>query len=146
MSQMLDESAPILWPRETWEWFGNAAHFICGRWCRFHLTTKVGPWLVSTIGEYVHPRNSGGSERKEAEWLKENWPGEDIGPGRKYETMVFRAGAPCDCGCGLPGLVSGLELYFRPYNSAAEATKGHHEACEEWSRVSIESCKQEDDE
>lgn len=42
-----------------WEWFGNAAHFICGRWCRFHLATKVGKYLISTVGEYVSPRNSG---------------------------------------------------------------------------------------
>src|SRR5262245_46801635 len=92
-------------PYRGWQWYGNAGHFICGRWCRFHLATRVGPWLVSTVGEFVHPRHGGGSEIEEARWLRANWPGEDIGLDRKYETMVFRAGDPCetkDCGCGLP--------------------------------------------
>src|SRR6266446_3892048 len=91
---------------DKWQWFGNVGHLCVGRWCRFHMTTKVGEYLVSTVGEYVHPRHSNGSERAEADWLKDNWPGENIGCDRKYETMVFKARAPCkakDCGCGLPG-------------------------------------------
>jgi hypothetical protein len=53
-------------PVHNWKWFGSAAHFICGRWCRFHLATQVGRYLISTVGEFVHPRH-GGSERAEAE-------------------------------------------------------------------------------
>jgi hypothetical protein len=34
-------------------WFGHAGHFICAEWCRFHLCTQVGPYLISTVGEYV---------------------------------------------------------------------------------------------
>lgn len=37
--------------RSEWEWFGNVGHFILGYRCRFHLCTKVGPRLVSTVGE-----------------------------------------------------------------------------------------------
>jgi hypothetical protein len=117
-----------------WKWFGNAGHFICGQWCRFHLTTQVGPYLISTVGEYVHPRHSQGSERTEAEWLKKNWPGEEIGFGRKYETMVFRAGKPCDspkCGCGLPE-IDGSELDGNGYNNAKDATEGHMALCRKW--------------
>jgi hypothetical protein len=122
-------------PRK-WKWFGNHGHFICGRWCRFHLATQVGKYLVSTVGEYVHPRHSGGSEVAESKWLSENWPGEDIGCNRKYETMVFYAGEPCKmkgCGCGLPQ-IQGLELDCKGYNNAGDAAAGHLALCRKWSR------------
>lgn len=122
-------------PKEQWEWFGNNGHLCVGKWCRFHLTTKVGKYLVSTVGQYVHPRHSNGSERAEAEWLKANWPGEEIGCGRTFETMVFEAGAPCaeeKCGCGMPG-ISWSELDFAGYNNGKDATAGHMEMCEKWS-------------
>ena len=117
-----------------WRWFGNAAHFICGRWCRFHMATQVGPWLVSTVGEYVHPRHSGGSEATEEKWLEKHWPGENIGCDRKYETMVFRAGDPCaadECRCGIPTIAS-EELAMYPANIAGDATRNHMQACREW--------------
>lgn len=119
---------------DKWEWYGNPGHFICSRWCRFHLTTKVGPWLVSTVGEYVHPRHGMGSEQKEAKWLKENWPGEEIGPRRTYETVVFRAGEPCNtegCRCGVPQ-IDGAECSFAGYNDAKAATAGHMRLCREY--------------
>ena len=109
------------------KWFGNAGHFCCAQWCRFHLTTLVNGYLVSTVGEYVHPMHSKGSEKKEAEWLRDNYPGEDIGFGRKYETMVFKAGKPCDapkCSCGLPS-IDGSEIDSHGYNTAKSATEGH---------------------
>ncbi len=121
-----------------WQWFGDVGHFICGRWCRFHLCTLVGPWLVSTVGAYVHPRHGEGNELAEAEWLEKNWPGEDIGAGRKYETMVFRAGSPCkaeQCGCGMPSLADANELAYRGYKTAGDATRGHLELCRRWSKI-----------
>jgi hypothetical protein len=96
----------------------------------------VGRYLVSTVGEYVHPRHSGAGEQAEAKWLKENWPGEDIGWGRKYETMVFRAGKKCDakdCGCGLPS-ISGQELDSYGYNKRGDADRGHLKMCRKWAK------------
>ena len=131
------ESQEMRVPKEEWKWFGNAAHFICARWCRFHLATQVGPWLVSTIGEYVHPRHSGGSEDAERKWLKKNWPGEELGHNRKYETMVFKAGPPCTCGCGLPVPEDWAEQDFAGYNDAAAATEGHMRMCAEFAEASV---------
>ena len=128
-------------PPEVWKWFGNAGHFICGQWCRFHLCTLVGSYLVSTVGEYVHPRHGQGSEKTESEWLKANWPGEDIGYNRKYETLVFWAGKPCraeGCGCGLPS-ITGHELDGRGYNSRKVATMGHLALCRKWAKVSAKT-------
>lgn len=115
------------------KWFGCAAHFCCGRWCRFHLATQVGKYLISTVGEYVHPSMSGSSESTEEEWLKKNAPGADIGFNRKYETMVFKVGKLCGCGCGLPS-ISGSEIDFAGYMTAKEATEGHYKFLKIYSR------------
>ena len=83
-------------PESAWRWYGLNGHFICGRWCRYHLTTKVGRYFVSTVGMYVHPSDSGGGEQSEYAWLKLHPNGREIGMDHYYETMVFKAGAPCD--------------------------------------------------
>ena len=126
-------------PESEWEWFGTPGHFICGHWCRFHLCTLIGDCLVSTVGEYVHPRHGGGSEQQEYNWLADNWPGEDIGCGRKYETMVFKAGERCDdpkCNCGQP-LIKPSELEVMGYNSRGDATKGHMLLCRKWANAEL---------
>jgi len=107
-------------------WFGSAGHFICGQWCRFHLATQVGPWLVSTVGDF----HSIGQMRDKGERTES----EEIGFGRKYETMFFRAGPPCTsatCSCGLP-TTSGVELDMDGYQTAGEATKGHYAMLDKW--------------
>lgn len=60
----------------------------------------------------------------------------DIGMNRLYETMVFKAGKPCDvkdCGCGLPR-TNGNDLDFRGYNTASDAARGHMDLCRKWAR------------
>lgn len=121
-------------PVGEWIWHGYAGHFCCGRWCRFHLLTEIGGYFVSTVGAYVHPTRSGGSEATEAEWLKDNWPGADVGYGRKFETMVFQIKGHCltsDCDCGQPQ-GTGDEVDFDGYNTAGEAKAGHAAMCTKW--------------
>jgi hypothetical protein len=133
-------------------WYGHAAHFICGRWCRFHLATEVNGYLVSTVGEYWPERQVREiyAEVCDPAWLVENahrkgddfdraylqrFGYEDIGYERKYETMVFRAGEPCTaegCNCG-PPTIDGSELDFEGYNTAGAATAGHMAMIEKWS-------------
>lgn len=134
-------------------WFGNAGHFICARWCQFHLTTQVGKYLVSTVGEYWPERSTREIMARTSDpiWIAANeqrkgddfdsaymrrFGFEDIGCDRKYETMVFKAGAPCTakgCSCGLP-TIDGLELDFAGYNDAKAATEGHMKLVAKWSR------------
>jgi hypothetical protein len=141
-------------PKDKWVWFGNAGHFICGRWCRFHLTTKVGPWLVSTVGEYWPERSTREimAEIEDGAWFAANkhlrgdyfdhaymqrFGYAEIGCDRKYETMVFRAGKPCvaeRCGCGLPE-IDGHELDMDSYNDAKAATLGHRAMCAKWATL-----------
>jgi hypothetical protein len=97
--------------------YGNAGHLCVSHCCEFHLTTKVGKYLVSTVGEYRSPFD----EDKFTE----------IGCGRLYETMVFKAGKLCECGCGLP-TTNGEELDMRGYNTAQAANHGHAKMCHKW--------------
>ena len=118
-------------PTQEWKWFGLSGHCIIGRWCRFHLATQVGPWLISTIGLYVHPQDSMGNEQDEAKYLIDNPDGETLGHERHYETMVFLAGKPCEtkrCGGGMPA-IGGNELFAKGYENAGDATRGHLAAC-----------------
>lgn len=143
-------------PREEWKWFGHAAHFICARWCRFHMATQVGKWLVSTVGEYWPERavREIHAECHDAKWLAENrhlkgdrfdaaymekFGFEDLGSWGKYETMVFEVGDKVctepDCNCGLPVPVSYSELDGIRYGTAGEATEGHYKFCEKWAQM-----------
>lgn len=115
---------------QKWRWFGHAAHFICGHRCRFHLATQVGPWLVSTVGEM--PPHNALPDANDGKWY-------EIGLGRTYETMVFRAGAPCKrkgCACGLPE-IDGSEQDFAGYNDAGAATVGHLKLCRKWAKIRL---------
>ena len=108
-------------PISKWKWFGHAGHLCVGYMCRFHLTTQVGKYLISTVGDY-YPK----------------WDGDrqTIGCGRYFETMVFEAGSPCDledCHCGIPE-INGNELDFDGYNEAGSAAAGHMRMCRKWSR------------
>ncbi len=129
-----------------WEWFGSPAHFICASDCRFHMATKIGRFIVSTVGEYLpdsavreilaNSRNKpleGRGDARRADWMKK-FGYEEIGYGRKYETMVFRTKGRCkapDCGCGLPIIIP-RELDMNSYNTAGDATKGHMKLCRTW--------------
>jgi len=108
-------------PRDRWQWFGSAGHFCAGHYCRFHLTTQVGKYLISTVGDY-HPAG-----------LSNTSPAQTIGIDRTYETMVFAAGPNCECGCGLPEAAGG-NLDFAGYTNPKDATLGHLELCRKWAR------------
>lgn len=118
-------------PKEKWEWFGLAGHFILGHKCQFHLCTKVGRYLVSTVGQLVALEGIG--DDREADYMKKIGY-EEIGCGRTFETMVFKAGKRCrvkDCMCLQPSLASS-EKDFEGYNTAGEAQAGHLKMCLKW--------------
>lgn len=137
--------------RARWQWFGHAGHFICGRWCRFHLATKVEKYFVSTVGEYWPERPS---REIHARFMDPKWLGEnqhlkgdefdhaflarfdylEVGLDRKFETMVFKAGKPCkikECWCGMPA-IDGRNVDFLAANDPGTATKNHRKLCKKW--------------
>lgn len=142
--------------KKEWKWFGVAGHFICAHYCRFHMCTQVGEYLISTVGEYIPPeavreitatsrgvKLEGKGDAREADYLNkvgyeplgawmEGWGEKPI-----YETMVFRAGKPCDrpdCMCGLPA-IDGSELDTRRCGVRGTAQSNHMELCEEYAKL-----------
>ena len=108
-----DVKKPI--PTAEWEWLGYAAHLCVSNRCLFHLATRVGTFIVSTVGHYLpdahsQPTSIGGGDS-------------DL-----FETMVFRVNGVCTCGCGAPEH-DGHELLTRRYATPKKANKGHLAVC-----------------
>lgn len=139
-----------------WEWFGHAGHLIVAYACRFHLCTKVGGFLISTVGEYWPERAVREIHAKvhDPQWLAKNghlkgdhfdavymqrFGFEEIGVGRKYESYVFHVSEDrCtseECGCGLPVISNLGEVEGIGANHAKEATTNHHILCLKYSQV-----------
>lgn len=129
-------------PESEWRWFGDAGHFICSDHCRFHLSTKVGDWFVSTVGKLVpdsevqiiQARVRGISlnrrgDAREAEYL-EKLGYDKLGYWGTYETMVFHWTKPCDDkDCGGMAHVGGSSVQSERYDDAKSATEGHYRYC-----------------
>lgn len=115
--------------QNNWKWFGFPGHFCLRDECRFHLTTLVGPYLVSTLGAMIKREN----------------PTEMVAlassPDCFFETIVFFAREEqCECGCGLPDI--GNEIDSERYKTAENATKGHMKLC---TKYDSDSTKETDD-
>lgn len=127
-----------------WIWMGHPGHFICARDCKFHLNTKVGDYIVSTVGELIHDAPvreilastrgivlEGKGDDRLADYMQKVGYG-DIGYDRKYETMVFRAlKGKTEC-CPFVADYTGGELDALGYNDAGRAYAGHMELCRKW--------------
>ena len=104
--------------KAEWVWMPHAGHLIVGELCRFRLNTKVGAWIVSTVGEYLS------ADQEICE----------LGIGRTYETMVFLAKeAPMSEACCPWRIANGENVDVEGYNDAGAAYRGHLAMCEKWS-------------
>jgi hypothetical protein len=133
--------------RSEWVWMPHAGHLCVGNYCRFHLNTYVGGYVVSTVGEYLPDSISrdviadvrgikleGMGDDREYDFLKKIGFVE-VGFNRKYETMVFKAKASDNKCC--PYVPSDWgQLDMEGYNTPEEAAVGHMELCEKWSKRS----------
>ena len=125
--------------KENWIWMPHPGHLIIAHECRFVLNTYVGGYIVSTVGEWVPAPSSMKFRRPDLANLKgddlerkfiSKYGYEEIGAGRKYETMVFKAKKEIAACC--PYVQTGSELECYGYNSADLAYKGHMKACNIW--------------
>jgi len=140
-------------PKEEWIEMPHAGHFICGSQCRFHLNTKVGKFIISTVGEYWPDRGVRDihAQIHDETWWIENkhllgdyydaaymkrFGFEEIGLGRKYETMVFTARKDESKCCPWRIDVTRDED-FAGYNSADDAAIGHRKMCAKFSKLPI---------
>lgn len=131
--------------KDKWVWMPHAGHFILGDKCQFHLNTRIGKYIVSTVGEYLPDSQvreimarsrkinlEGMGDEREYSWKKQvGW--EQIGCDRTYETMVFKAKRSQDKCCPWR-IKSGEDIDFDGYNSAEEAYKGHLSMCKKYAK------------
>lgn len=102
----------------AWKWQGHAGHFCMADRCRWHMNTVVGAgkWLVSSVGDlYV-------SGEREALGLTQE---EGF-----YETFVFPAAAPLECGC--VEMQDASEVASERYATCTQAVAGHLAMCEKF--------------
>lgn len=137
-------------PKDKWVWMPHPAHFICAQDCKFFLATKIGKYIISTVGEYFPDYQireifaesrgvnlEGKGDARRADYMKKIGF-EDLGHERKYETMVFESmKTPKDgrgyCEACPFRIKSGHDIDFNGYKKSKDAYKGHLEMCEKWS-------------
>jgi len=102
------------------KWWGYPGHFICASRCQFRLHTTVDGYIISTVGD-MRPLHDEDGEMQ------------PIGLGEQYfETYVFEwDGTLKDCGC-CPCPTDYLEIDGKRYETALQATNGHHEYVEKY--------------
>lgn len=140
-------------PKDKWGWMPHPAHFMCSDRCQFHLATKVGRYIVSTVGEYWPERSVRDVHASihDPKWHAENkhrkgddydrvymmrFGFEDIGFDRKYETMVFKAEKMPPEGCKACTYKINVQKdsAFEGYNDAESARRGHMKYCLEFAK------------
>jgi hypothetical protein len=115
--------------KDQWEWFGYPGHLIVAPWCQFRLCTKVGDYLISTVGDWRPPLVG-----------EQTAPRKTIGAGDDsfFETYVFEAGERCshkDCGCNMPSLKDACEIDGERSGTAGAATEAHLRYCTKYSAL-----------
>jgi hypothetical protein len=104
-------------PESEWVWQGHAGHFCGADYCKFRLSTRVGSYLISTIGDYL-PAGTNTCTPLTSD------------PTSFFETSVFRAGEALECGCTYMDSPSPLEGVH--YETAAAAQRGHVDLCKKY--------------
>ena len=101
-----------------WKWYGYAGHFIASPLCCFHMSTRVGNKLISTIGDY-RPRGP-------------DAPQCTIGAGKDafFETYVFECDG--DDVEGNPNVRDFSEIDGIRYATSLDAERGHYEFCRKY--------------
>ena len=116
-------------PESQWEWNGYASHFICAERCLFRMSTVVGDFIISSVGDY----RQGGSDT----------PMKPIGAGENafFETYVFARGKRCACGCGEYRIADGCELDGVRTAKADACRKTHMEYCRRYAAMSAAAAR-----
>lgn len=98
-------------PQSDWVWYGFPGHFVGGNDCVYHLCTRIGTHLISTIGLW---------RTKEEEILSLGLGNDDI-----FELMIF----VCDGEDENGNPVIGKEMYREHFSTSIEAEMRHREVC-----------------
>lgn len=104
-----------------WKWYGYPCHFVGGKNCIYHLATKVGEFLISTIGDYYIEDN----RQTLRSWEKSF-----------YETCIFVCSG--EDKNGNPIIEDWTEIDGRSYETSVEAENEHYEFCKKYSKIPLD--------
>ena len=111
-------------PVDEWVWYGYPCHLIVSAYCLFHMGTRIGNVLVSTVGDY---RPDGPDN------LVRTLP---ASPGSYYETMVFLCDGEDEDGD--PNVIDWGEIDVDVYDTHRNARNGHRAICEKWASAEMQ--------
>lgn len=126
----------------------HAAHLIVSQDCKFHLATKVGKYIISTVGEYFPDSNvreifansrgiklEGMGDARRADYMKKIGFEEIHYGGFLYETYVFRSKKSEGCKA-CPFVIDGGRSTVEEICSKTpeQAFKDHYRMCLKWSK------------
>lgn len=99
-------------PKGEWVWYGYPGHLVVAKRCAYHLCTRIGDKLVSTVGAFFPNHHS---------------PMETIGSGDDdyFETFTFECLGEDEYG----NPQRGEELASIRYKTSIEAERGHRVTC-----------------
>ncbi len=109
-------------PESEWVWYGYAGHFINSKACVYHLSTRIGSFLISTLGDY-RPRDNDKYQMVEMTGVPDSF----------FETMVFRCKGEDDD--GNPYLINLNAIEAEHYPKSLLAEKGHRRICEKYASL-----------
>lgn len=120
-------------PISEWIWDGHAAHLFVSEDCQFHMATRIGNYIISTVGEYL-PKGEGKTrftppmdgvvpDGVDYSVYKE------VGLHRLFETYVFHAK-----GEGMGNISDWGEIDSLPANDHDTARKNHMDLCKKYAR------------
>lgn len=117
------KALPCAIPESEWKWYGYAGHFIGGKSCAYHLSTRIGGYLVSTVGDYY----SHNGVRTTLGASKDSW----------FETMVF----PCagEEPTGDPIINDWSSIDGERYAESLDAENGHYRYCKKYAAMGVEA-------
>jgi len=101
-------------PESEWVWYGFGGHFVCRDQCAYHLCTRIGGYLISTIGYYI--QHTG-----EAAYPLHG------DPDSLYETYIFHCDGEDDE--GNPNITEHSPIAQEFYADSLNAERGHRWHC-----------------
>lgn len=117
--QVEEVGGPDLASEAGWKWYGYGGHFVGSKSCAFHLATRIGGFLVSTVGDYMPgamPRQTLGAS-----------------PDSFFETYVFECDG--DTEDGDPNIRSWGEIDGGRYSQSILAERGHYDFCRKYAAI-----------
>ncbi len=105
-------------PRGEWKWYGFPGHYMYAHRCSYHLNTRIGAFLISTVGAM---RNETGDAYA---------PLLFCGESTFFETLVFDCDGEDKFGNPILKSMSAIDEEY--YSESMHAERGHYKMCDRY--------------